>query len=228
MARYRDLYARALEVADSADSTKGTLDALALAVRINEGEARLLGASDRHLRPGWLVTRERASDPDYDPFAGFGADLTAPAEKRDRELGALQDWRETAKRLLTEQVTAALKADPAALKLLLEAVVELEYGEGIDGEEIDDIEVPADDPWAPHWALGESEHPDELCDYPQTVWTALARKALAKRAKAREVALEAIAGCELPTRSPLPQGQDETVVELALAEAIRKSAGKLN
>ena len=125
-------------------------------MRINESEARLLGASDRHLRPGWLVTRERASGTDYDPL-GLRADLTAsaPAGERKSENDrdrALNDWRDTAKRLLTEQVTAALKAGPAALKLLLEAVVELEYG-----EEIDDIEVPADDPWAPHWALGESE-----------------------------------------------------------------------
>ena len=230
LARYRDLYARALEAADSADSTKGTLDALSLATRINESEARLLGA-DRPSHPGWLVTRERASDTDYDPL-GLRAGLTASApagereseNDRDRALRALNDWRDTAKRLLTEQVTAAHKADPAALKLLLEAVVEVELGE----EEIDDIEVPADDPWAPHWALGESESPYELDDYPQTVWSALARAALAQQPKAREVALEAIASCELPTRPPLPLGQDETVTELALAEAIRQSAGKLN
>ena len=54
LARYRDLYVRALAVADSAESPKVTLSALTLAARLNDAEARLLGASDRHLHRGWI------------------------------------------------------------------------------------------------------------------------------------------------------------------------------
>lgn len=54
LARYRDLFARALAIADSADSPKVALAALVQAAKLNEAEARLLEVSDRHLSRGWI------------------------------------------------------------------------------------------------------------------------------------------------------------------------------
>ena len=50
LGRYRDLYQRALAVADSATSPREVLSALALAGKFSDSEAKLLGAVTRDTR----------------------------------------------------------------------------------------------------------------------------------------------------------------------------------
>ena len=64
LGRYRDLYQRALAVADSAPSPREVLSALALAGKFSDSEAKLLGAVTRNTGHDWLSNaleaRERA------------------------------------------------------------------------------------------------------------------------------------------------------------------------
>ncbi len=205
LARCRDLYARALAVADSADSPKVVLAALTQAGRFNDTEARLLGISDRHLQLGWLaqVEKREAQDEARELREQWRAEA---AEQAARELAEQEAkaaahraewgwWERTDEELLGRIKGVLSSSEKEALERLAEATEVIrdigEYG----GELI----VLASDPWQPELA-GRPVEPEEIDD-PRTLWSALVRAELSDAdPPALERALAAIADYPLPPR----------------------------
>ena len=105
LARYRDLYARTLALAAGAgaSSPRVALAALIQAAKLNEAEARLLGASDRHLRQGWLEGAFRKQEREEAEQAA----AEARAEREREQVAHNQRrglWEEQAESELLEQV----------------------------------------------------------------------------------------------------------------------------
>ena len=167
LGRYRDLYQRALAVADSAASPREVLSALALAGKFSDSEAKLLGAATRDTGHDWLSNaleaRERALE----------ARAKAEAAEAEREWvlrhnQTLAEWESRFEEQLGSHLEAAFESEEAAFKQLRRAVFR-----AMSEHDSQEIEVPEDDPWSEgYW--GETEFASELD--PRTVWSAVARE----------------------------------------------------
>ncbi len=202
LARYRDLYARTLALAARAEasSPRVALAALVQAAKLNEAEARLLGASDRHLNRGWL---EQATAEQAAAEARAERERERVAHNERREL-----WEEQVDDELLERVKGVLASDEReALKRLTKAVKTVQRDEYEDK-----IEVPEDDPWEPEWSEEEEGvYPEEIED-PRTRWSALARVELADYPQALALVLETIASYEPPEHpGPYRPAEEEDI-----------------
>ena len=167
LGRYRDLYQRALAVADSATSPREVLSALALAGKFSDSEAKLLGAVTRDTRRNWLSNalkaQERANE----------AREKAEAAKAERERilrhnQTLAEWESRFEEQLGSHLEAAFEGEEAAFKQLRKAVLRT-----MSEHDPQEIEVSEDDPWSEEY-WGVVEFASELD--PRTVWSALARR----------------------------------------------------
>ena len=190
-----------------------TLSALTLAARLNDAEARLLGASDRHLSRGWIEgeywrreqerIRREQEERDLERKRAEQAAAEARAE-RERERVAhnesIELWEEQVETELAALVKGAFTSDEEdASSRMAEATRKLLWDEYEE-----QVEVPEGDPWD-FESQGGLMHPTEIED-PRTRWSALARAELADHPQALERVLEAIAGYE-PPEHPGPTGR---------------------
>ena len=167
LGRYRDLYQRALAVADSATSPREVLSALALAGKFSDSEAKLLGAVTRNTRHDWLSNeldaRERAE------AAHEKAEAAEVEHERIlRHNQTLAEWESGFQEQLESHLEAAFEGEEAAFKQLRKAVFR-----AMSEHNPQEIEIPADDPWSEgDW--GETGLASDLD--PRAVWSVVARE----------------------------------------------------
>lgn len=200
LARYRNLYERALALADGADSPKAATDALALAMKVNDAEARLLGV--HRPAPNWLAAAERAEQAAAARRAEREAKEALERERKEHnERRAL--WPLAAGLRLLGALEEALPECSSELDELARLAREATHGSG--REEIL-IDIAADDPWVPDDLKGETgveaadldAEMDAGPHYAKALWSGLVRKVLADRPGELERALAGIAECDLP------------------------------
>lgn len=167
LGRYRDLYQRALAVADSAPSPREVLSALALAGKFSDSEAKLLGAVTRDTRHDWLSNELEARERAHEAREKAEA-AKAERERIRRHNQTLAEWESRFEEQLGSHLEAAFEGEEAAFKQLRKAVFR-----AMSERDPQEIEVPEDDPWSEEY-WGETEFASELD--PRTVWSAVARE----------------------------------------------------
>ena len=167
LGRYRDLYQRALAVADSATSPREVLSALALAGKFSDSEAKLLGAVTRDTRRNWLSNSLKAQER-ADEARERAEAAKVERERIRRHNQTLAEWESRFEEQLGSHLEAAFEGEEAAFKQLRKAV-----SRAMSEHDPQEIEVPEDDPWSEgYW--GEVEFASELDS--RTVWSAVARR----------------------------------------------------